>query len=95
MTEITTDSAGRSRLRVILAAALGPALEWYDSSVRHRRSAGVWRNYSFQRADPVVGTLLAFLTFGVGMWCGRSAHPVRHHGRKVRPQARTGGDAAA
>ncbi|MEA2915758.1 MAG: hypothetical protein QOJ15_7839, partial [Bradyrhizobium sp.] len=30
MTEIIADSANRSRLRVILAASVGSALEWYD-----------------------------------------------------------------
>ena len=30
MTEMTADSANRSRLRVILAASVGSALEWYD-----------------------------------------------------------------
>ena len=30
MTDITADSASRSRLRVILAASIGSALEWYD-----------------------------------------------------------------
>src|SRR5437660_217212 len=30
MTEMTADSASRSRLRVILAASIGSAREWYD-----------------------------------------------------------------
>ena len=30
MTEIIADRADRSRLRVILAASIGSALEWYD-----------------------------------------------------------------
>src|SRR6266851_10352956 len=30
MTDIIADSTGRSRLRVILAASIGSALEWYD-----------------------------------------------------------------
>jgi hypothetical protein len=30
MTEMTADSASHSRLRVILAASIGSALEWYD-----------------------------------------------------------------
>ena len=30
MTEMATGGAGKTRLRVILAASIGSALEWYD-----------------------------------------------------------------
>ena len=66
MTEMTADSAGRSRLRVILAASIGSALEWYDFFLYGTAAALVFGDLFFPKSDPVVGTLLAFLTFGVG-----------------------------
>jgi MFS family permease len=66
MTEIIADSAERSRLRVILAASVGSALEWYDFFLYGTAAALVFGDLFFPKSDPVVGTLLAFLTFGVG-----------------------------
>jgi len=66
MTEMTADGAGRSRLRVILAASVGSALEWYDFFLYGTAAALVFGELFFPKSDPIVGTLLAFLTFGVG-----------------------------
>ena len=66
MTEMTADSTMRSRLRVILAASIGSALEWYDFFLYGTAAALVFGDLFFPKSDPVVGTLLAFLTFGVG-----------------------------
>src|SRR5712664_695284 len=66
MTEKTADSVGRSRLRVILAASVGSALEWYDFFLYGTAAALVFGDLFFPKSDPVVGTLLSFLTFGVG-----------------------------
>src|SRR5258706_2127337 len=66
MTEKTADSVGRSRLRVILAASIGSALEWYDFFLYGTAAALVFGDLFFPKSDPVVGTLVAFLTFGVG-----------------------------
>src|SRR6478609_8144244 len=66
MTEIIADRADRSRLRVILAASIGSALEWYDFFLYGTAAALVFGELFFPKSDPVVGTLLAFLTFGVG-----------------------------
>jgi MFS family permease len=66
MTEMTADSAWRSRLRVILAASVGSALEWYDFFLYGTAAALVFGELFFPKSEPVVGTLLAFLTFGVG-----------------------------
>src|ERR1700729_2773082 len=60
------DSAGHSRLRVILAASLGSALEWYDFFLYGTAAALVFGDLFFPKSDPLTGTLLAFLTFGVG-----------------------------
>src|SRR3979490_3421443 len=66
MTEMTADSPWGSRLRVILAASVGSALEWYDFFLYGTAAALVFGDLFFPKSDPVVGTLLAFLTFGVG-----------------------------
>src|ERR1700742_5346231 len=65
MTDIAA-SDSRSRLRVILAASIGSALEWYDFFLYGTAAALVFGELFFPKSDPVVGTLLAFLTFGVG-----------------------------
>src|ERR1700744_1382095 len=66
MTEITTDKSLRARLRVILAASVGSALEWYDFFLYGTAAALVFGELFFPKSDPVVGPLLSFLTFGVG-----------------------------
>src|SRR6516164_10691193 len=66
MTEISADKAGQSRLRVIFAACIGSALEWYDFFLYGTAAALVFGELFFPKSDPVVGTLLAFLTFGLG-----------------------------
>jgi len=65
MTEMTADSM-RARLRVIFAASIGSALEWYDFFLYGTAAALVFGDLFFPKSDPVVGTMLAFLTFGVG-----------------------------
>jgi metabolite-proton symporter len=66
MSDIKAGVAGQSRLRVILAASVGSALEWYDFFLYGTAAALVFGELFFPKSDPVVGTLLAFLTFGVG-----------------------------
>jgi MFS family permease len=66
MTELTAGSTGQSRLRVIIAACIGSALEWYDFFLYGTAAALVFGDLFFPKSDPLVGTLLSFLTFGVG-----------------------------
>src|SRR5436309_15753287 len=66
MTETATGSTGQSRLRVIMAASVGSALEWYDFFLYGTAAALVFGDLFFPKSDPIVGTMLAFLTFGVG-----------------------------
>src|SRR5215813_5136298 len=66
MTEISSAKAPSSRLRVIFAACIGSALEWYDFFLYGTAAALVFGELFFPKGDPVIGTLLAFLTFGVG-----------------------------
>src|SRR5215475_8066846 len=63
MTETATLS---SRMRVIFAACIGSALEWYDFFLYGIASALVFGELFFPKSDPTIGTMLAFLTFGVG-----------------------------
>ena len=57
-----------SHRRVILASAVGSALEWYDFFIYGMAAALVFGDLFFPKADPGVGTLLAFATFGVGFF---------------------------
>src|ERR1700760_2489720 len=66
MTEISSAKAASPKLRVIFAACIGSALEWYDFFLYGTAAALVFGELFFPKGDPVVSTLLAFLTFGVG-----------------------------
>jgi len=66
MTESSVSQTPSSKLRVIFAACIGSALEWYDFFLYGTAAALVFGELFFPKNDPVVGTLLAFLTFGVG-----------------------------
>jgi MFS family permease len=61
-----TTSTGRAPVRVILAGCIGSALEWYDFFLYGTAAALIFGPLFFPKSDPTVGTLLAFLTFGVG-----------------------------
>ena len=54
--------------RVVLASAVGSALEWYDFFIYGTAAALVFGELFFPKADPTTGTLLAFATFGVGFF---------------------------
>src|SRR5579884_136604 len=55
-------------LRVGFASAAGSCLEWYDFFLYGNAAALVFAKLFFPKFDPVVGTLLAFATFGVGFF---------------------------
>jgi MFS family permease len=59
-------TTGRIPVRVVLAACIGSALEWYDFFLFGTAAALVFGPLFFPKSDPLVGTLLSFLTFGVG-----------------------------
>ncbi|HJS84893.1 MAG TPA: MFS transporter [Acetobacteraceae bacterium] len=51
---------------VMLASAVGSALEWYDFFIYGTAAALVFGELFFPKYDTTVGTLAAFATFGVG-----------------------------
>src|SRR5580693_5807441 len=62
----TTATERQAPIRVILAACIGSALEWYDFFLYGTAAALVFGDLFFPKSDPLIGTLLSFLTFGVG-----------------------------
>ena len=65
--------------RVVFAAAVGSALEWYDFFIYGTAAALVFGDLFFPKLDPTVGTLAAFATFGVGF----AARPIGGHSASI------------
>lgn len=55
-----------SHRRVLLASAVGSALEWYDFFIYGTAAALVFGDLFFPKSDPATATLLALASFGVG-----------------------------
>ena len=66
MDPIAPDASRKASLWVIVASGVGSALEWYDFFIYGTASALVFGPLFFPKSDALVGTLLAFATFGVG-----------------------------
>jgi MFS family permease len=66
MTAPNNIGVGRAPMRVIAAACIGSALEWYDFFLYGTAAALVFGELFFPKSDPLTGILLSFLTFGVG-----------------------------
>lgn len=54
--------------RVLAASFVGTTIEWYDYFLFGSAAALIFPSVFFPTFDPVVGTLLAFLTFAVGFF---------------------------
>ncbi|RKT85202.1 metabolite-proton symporter [Saccharopolyspora antimicrobica] len=65
---MTTKSApGRSSTaRVVVASLVGTTVEWYDFFLYGSAAALVFNKLFFPAHDPLVGTMLAFITYAVG-----------------------------
>lgn len=62
-----TPAPAPSQLRRIVAASLiGTTIEWYDFFLYGSAAALVFNKLFFPDSDPLVGTLLSFLTYAVG-----------------------------
>ncbi|MDG9706441.1 MFS transporter [Streptomyces sp. DH37] len=61
-----TSATPRSLKRVVTASLIGTTIEWYDFFLYGSAAALVFDRLFFPESDPLVGTLLAFLTYAVG-----------------------------
>ncbi|MEU8465612.1 MFS transporter [Streptomyces sp. NPDC029003] len=52
--------------RIVAASLIGTTIEWYDFFLYGSAAALVFNKLFFPSSDPLVGTLLAFLTYAVG-----------------------------
>src|SRR5437588_1961535 len=66
MVSQTAGSRPSSARRVVVASLIGTSLEWYDFFVYGTAAALVFNKLFFPSFEPLVGTLLAFTTDGVG-----------------------------
>ncbi|MEU2444830.1 MFS transporter [Streptomyces althioticus] len=67
MSSPSTAPPARSNLKRIVAASLiGTTIEWYDFFLYGSAAALVFNELFFPDSDPLVGTLLSFLTYAVG-----------------------------
>ncbi|MEU9035171.1 MFS transporter [Streptomyces sp. NPDC048352] len=62
----TPSSHPGSIRRVVAASLVGTTIEWYDFFLYGSAAALVFNTLFFPASDPLVGTLLAFLTYAVG-----------------------------
>ncbi|MFF2008578.1 MFS transporter [Streptomyces sp. NPDC058195] len=59
-------STSRSLKRIVAASLIGTTIEWYDFFLYGSAAALVFNKLFFPESDPLVGTLLSFLTYAVG-----------------------------
>jgi MFS family permease len=64
-TSVTSPQMHQAR-RVAIASAVGTTIEWYDFFIYGTAAATVFGPRFFPQVSPMIGTLSAFATFGVG-----------------------------
>ena len=76
MTESTAGKATSPSLRVIFAACIGSALEWYDFFLYGTAAGRIFGKLFFPNSDPLTATLAAFGTYFIG-FVGRPTKPMK------------------
>ena len=61
-----TPASPRNLKRIVAASLIGTTIEWYDFFLYGSAAALVFNKLFFPDSDPLVGTLLSFLTYAVG-----------------------------
>ncbi|MFG2986339.1 MFS transporter [Streptomyces sp. NPDC048258] len=85
MVSPATAAPARSGIaRIISASLIGTTIEWYDFFLYGSAAALVFNKLFFPSSEPLVGTLLAFLTYAIGF----AARPLGglvfgHYGDKI------------
>ncbi|WP_208686164.1 MFS transporter [Streptomyces sp. ID38640] len=62
----TSPPASANLRRIVAASLIGTTIEWYDFFLYGSAAALVFNKLFFPGSDPLVGTLLSFLTYAVG-----------------------------
>ncbi|WP_198941492.1 MFS transporter [Streptomyces sp. CB02414] len=62
----TAPPAPHNLKRIVAASLIGTTIEWYDFFLYGSAAALVFNKLFFPDSDPLVGTLLSFLTYAVG-----------------------------
>ncbi len=68
----TAPPAPNNLKRIVAASLIGTTIEWYDFFLYGSAAALVFNKLFFPDSDPLVGTLLSFLTYAVGFAARRS-----------------------
>ncbi|MBW5422493.1 MFS transporter [Streptomyces sp. BG9H] len=83
-TDPTTPGRSPGIARIVSASLIGTTIEWYDFFLYGSAAALVFNTLFFPTADPLVGTLIAFITYAIGF----AARPIGgvvfgHFGDKI------------
>ncbi|MGW6707698.1 MFS transporter [Streptomyces sp. NPDC054956] len=62
----TAPKASSGIRRIVAASLIGTTIEWYDFFLYGTAAALVFNKLFFPTADPLTGTLIAFLTYAIG-----------------------------